>query len=73
MKNCGEDKGFDFISDTEKSAKKDYKKLVTKITKHHTKNDSLNEKLDKLLSYIEVLPGGEEYEKAKDRFVNLEN
>ena len=72
MSDCQKDFGFDFVSNTKESAEKDYELLTNQLIKYHTKNNSLTEKLDKLLSMIEVIPGGEEYEKAKDRFVNLE-
>ena len=35
---------------------------------YHDNFSTVEEKLDKLLSHIEVLPGGEEYEKAKTDF-----
>ena len=67
------DIGFDFVSSTKKAAEENYVSLVNQLIKYHTKsnvlNEKLNEKLDKLLSHIEILPGGEEYEKAKDHFL----
>ena len=57
---------------TEEQANKVYEKLTEKLINYHKKKnsiDSIEAKLDKLLSYIEVLPGGEEYEKAKDHFM----
>ena len=61
-------------SPTEEQANKVYEALTEKLINYHKKKnsiDSIETKLDKLLSLIEVLPGGEEYEKAKDHFLNL--
>ena len=63
------------LATTKEQANKTYVYLTEKLINYHKKKnniDSIETKLDKLLSYIEVLPGGEEYEKAKDRFSNLE-
>ena len=60
---------------TEEQANKTYEYLTEKLINYHKKknnSDSIETKLDKLLSYIEVLPGGEEYEKAKDHFLKNE-
>ena len=65
---CDNVSGYEFIYDTLKEAQTRQQYLFNKCIEYHTRNSSLNEKLDKLLAHIEILPGGEEYEKAKERF-----
>lgn len=60
--------GYGFSSNTKEEAEKEYDLLVNRVIKYHTKNNSLEEKVDKLLSHVEILPGGEEYEKSKHSF-----
>jgi hypothetical protein len=69
MSKCKEDFGLHLFSNTEKDAENLYEKLINQLIKYHTKNNSLEEKLDKLLSHIDIIPGGEEYDKARDRFI----
>lgn len=44
------------------------KSILEKWIEYHENNINLEKKLDKLFEMIEVLPGGEEYEKAKEDF-----
>lgn len=67
---CNNKSGFDFHFKTEDDAKKRYIEIVEKCTSHYERERCLEEKLNKLFSLIEVLPGGEEYEKAKSNFQN---
>ena len=70
---CHEELGFRFIFPTKEEADISYEKILENWKNFHRNHTKLEEKIIQFLSHIEVLPGGEEYEKAKDRFLNLEN
>lgn len=60
--------GFKIVRDSEEKCNEVYQKLIGEWMKYHNNSSSLEEKIDKLLSHIEVLPGGEEYNKAEMNF-----
>ena len=67
---CAGRTSYDFSFKTEEVANVRYKEIVDNCANHYKRARFLEERLEKLFSLIEVLPGGEEYEKAKDRFQN---
>ena len=63
-----EELGFRFPFPEKEEADILYKKILEEWKNFHRNHTKLEEKIIQFLSHIEVLPGGEEYEKAKDRF-----
>ena len=64
---------YEFPFKTEDDAKKRYREIIDSCTHYHERHRVLEHKLDKLFSLIEILPGGEEYEKAKADFTTGAN
>jgi hypothetical protein len=60
--------GYNFYFKNEEDAQKKYDEIVENCAHHFGRIRRLEGKLDKFLSIIEVLPGGEEYEKADQQF-----
>ena len=65
-----EELGFRFPFPTKEEATLLYEKILENWKNFHRNYTSLEEKITRFISHIDVLPGGEEYEKAKDRFQN---
>ena len=63
-----EESGFRFVRPTKEEAELLYDKILDNWKNFHRNSSTLQDKIIRFISHIEVLPGGEEYEKAKDRF-----
>ena len=60
---------FTFTSN-QKEAITVHKNLLEAWVTYHTKSTNLEEQIEKLLSSIDIIPGGKEYEETKNRFEN---
>ena len=60
---------FTFTSN-QKEAIALHKNLLEAWMTYHTKSTNLEEQIEKLLSCIDIIPGGKEYEETKNRFEN---
>lgn len=60
---------FTFTSN-QKEAITLHKNLLDAWMSYHTKSTNLEEQIEKLLSCIDIIPGGKEYEETKNQFEN---
>ena len=67
-----EEPGFRFPHSTKEEAELLYNKILDNWKKFNRNFSTLEEKIIRFISHIEVLPGGEEYENAKERFLKNE-
>jgi hypothetical protein len=63
-----EETGFRFPFQTKDEANALHVKILENWKAFHRNHTSLEEKINRFISHIDVLPGGEEYENAKERF-----